>query len=66
MIEKCPLYLGNVELLRTPAPRLPSVVKADILSLIKLYFCIINKNAIDEVVRIYETSLASQQCRLSA
>ena len=27
--------------------------KADILTLIKLYICIINKNVIDTVVRIY-------------
>lgn len=40
--------------------------KADILNLIKLYICIINKNVIDTVVRIYGTFPVSQQCKLSA
>lgn len=55
-----------IELVRSYSTKVFCSDKADILNLIKVYICIINKNVIDTVVRIYETSPVSQQCTQSA
>lgn len=60
------LFSVCMELVRPYSSKVFFGGKANILNLIKLYICIINKNVIDTVVRIYGTFPVSQQCNLSA